>query len=199
MMEVVMRKMLIGVAAGLAIAGCEERHLRGVVGTPSGTGSAAVRVLVEDDPAGAEPVLSSGARPTVSVRFAIALLRSGIASNVPDTGSLFAQTSLDSAGGSVVATNDTVPAGAYATVRLTLLEATLAMPGVLPVDLLGGAPAPSITRNVSRAVDDGELLTVRIDLNSDGWLVPNPTPGAIPEFLFTGPTDFLTALAITLP
>jgi hypothetical protein len=194
-----MRRMVIGLAAVAAVAACEERHLRGVVGTPGGSGSATVQVVVVDDPAGAEPVLSSGARPTVSVRFAAALLRAGLAANVPDTGSLFAQVPIDSAVGALVATTDSVPAGSYVSIRLTLLEATLAMPGAAPVDLLAGTPAPSITRDAARAVSDGELVTLRIDLNSDGWLVPNPTPGAGPEFLFTGATDFLTALAVTLP
>ena len=49
------------------------------------------------------------------------------------------------------------------------------------------------------SVIDGELLTIRVDLNSDDWLVPNPSPGTVPDFLFTGPTDFLDALAVTLP
>jgi hypothetical protein len=198
-MEVVMRA-VIGVAAMvLVLAGCEERHLRGVVGAPGGAGSASVRVLVEDDPAGAEPVPVAGNRPTVSLRFSAALQRSGVEATVPDTGTLFAQVAIGLGGGTVVSTADSVPAGDYLTVRLTILEAMLAMPGAAPVDLLGGSPAPSITRNVTRAVIDGELLTIRVDLNSDDWLVPNPTPGTGPDFLFTGPTDFLDALAITLP
>jgi hypothetical protein len=181
------------------LAGCEERHLRGIVGSPDGTGSASVRVLVEDDPAGAEPVATAGARPTVALQFSLALVRSGIEASVPDTGTLVAQTVIDSAGGDVIATSDTIPSGSYVTVRLTLLAATLAMPGAAPVDLLAGAPSPSITRDVSRAIADGELATIRIDLNSDQWLVPNPAVGTPPDFLFTGTTDFLTALAISLP
>ena len=94
---------------------------------------------------------------------------------------------------------DSVPAGSYATVRLTLTEASLALAGVAPVDLLDGAPSLSITRDVARVVGDGERLTSRIDLNSDAWLVPSPTPGTPPEFLFTGTTDFLTAITLTLP
>jgi hypothetical protein len=192
-------RMIVGLlVVSLALAGCEERHRRGVGGAPSGGGSASVRVLVEDDPVGAEPVLTAGARPTVALRFSLALLRSGVAAPVPDTGSLFAQVAIDSIGEFVV-TPDTVPAGSYATVRLTLLSATLGVAGAAPVDLLGGAPSPSITRNVTRAVVNGELLTIRVDLNSDGWLVPNPSPGTSPAFIFTGPGDFLAALAIALP
>lgn len=190
--------MLGGVALAVAVLGCEDRHLRGVVGAPGGDGSATVQVLVEDDASGAEPVSSGGARPTVAVRFAIELLRTGLSAGVPDTGSLVAQAAIGSTG-HLVTTVDSVPAGSYATVRLTLTEATLGLAGVAPIDLLEGAPSLSITRDVSRVVDDGELLTVRIDLNSDDWLVPNPSVGTPPDFLFTGTTDFLTAIAITLP
>lgn len=194
-----MRAILGTVIGAILLAGCEERHLRGVVGAPGGGGAAAVRVLVEDDPAGAEPILTSGARPTVSLRFSVALFRSGASASVPDTGSLFAQVAVGSTDGDLVATTDTIPAGSYVSARLTLLEATLAMSGAAPIDLLSGSAAPSITRDVPRAVVDGELLTIRLDLDSDAWLVPNPSAGSGPEFLFTGTSDFLTALAITLP
>lgn len=194
-----MRWMMLGGAmAALAVSGCEERHLRGIVGVPGGDGSASVRILVVDDPAGAEPVLSGGSRPTVAVRFSTELLRPGLSADVPDTGTLVAQAAIGLTG-DLVTTTDSVPASTYEQVRLTLTEATLAMAGALPVDLLESAPSLSITRDVSREVDDGELLTVRVDLNSDAWLVPNPSPGASPEFLFTGTGDFLSAIEITLP
>lgn len=194
-----MRRTMYGVVAMLvAVSACEERHLRGVVGVPGGDGAATVRVLVIDDPSGAEPVISGGARPTIAVRFSSELLRSGLSAGVPDTGTLVGQTTIGSTG-QLVTTTDSVPAATYETVRLTLTEATLAMAGVPPVDLLGGAASLSITRDVTRDVASGELLTVRLDLNSDAWLVPNPSVGSPPEFLFTGTSDFLAAIEITLP
>ena len=194
-----MRWMMLGGAAlALAVTGCEERHLRGVVGVPGGDGSASVQVLVVDDPTGAEPVVSGGSRPTVALRFSTELLRTGLSAGVPDTGTLVAQAAIGLAG-DLVTTTDSVPASTYEMVRLTLTEATLAIAGATPVDLLEGAPSLSITRDVSRVVAEGEVLTVRLDLNSDAWLVPNPAPGTSPEFLFTGTSDFLSAIAITLP
>jgi len=194
-----MRRMMLGGLALLAGAlGCEERHLRGVVGIPGGDGSATVQVLVVDDPAGAEPVVSGGARPTIAIRFSTELLRTGLSAGVPDTGTLVAQAGIGLTG-DLVTTTDSVPAASYETIRLTLTEATLALAGVPPVDLLEGAPSLSITRDVTRVVDDGELITIRVDLNSDAWLVPNPIVGTQPEFLFTGTTDFLTAIEISLP
>lgn len=194
-----MRRLMLGaVALAVAVMGCEERHLRGVVGVPSGDGSATVRVLVIDDAAGAEPVISGGARPTIVLRFSAELLRTGLSAGVPDTGTLVGQTEVG-ATGVLVTTTDSVPVGTYESVRLTLTEATLAMAGVDPVDLLDGSPSLSITRDVTRVVDEGELVTIRLDLNSDTWLVPNPIVGTPPEFLFTGTSDFLSAIEITLP
>jgi hypothetical protein len=194
-----MRAILGMMAAALVLTACEERHLRGIVGTPAGTGSATVRILLEDDPAGAEPVTSLGARPTVALRFSVAMVRSGLEASVPDTGALFGQVPIDSTGGDLITTTDTVPSGIYPTVRLTLTEATLAMPGATPIDLLSGSPSPSVLRDITRTIADGELVTVRVDLNSDQWLVPNPAAATGPPFLFTGTTDFLTALSITFP
>lgn len=193
-----MRSTLIGVLGILLLAACEERHLRGIVGTPGGDGSASVRVLVIDDADGAEPIVSGGSVPTIAVRFALELSRPGLSATVPDTGTLVAQVAIGSTGALVV-TPDSVPATTYESVRLTLTEATLAMAGAEPVDLLEGATQLSITRDLTREVADGELLTIRVDLNSDDWLVPNPAPGGTPEFLFTGASDFLAAIEIALP
>ena len=193
-----MRGILIGTLGLLLLAGCEERHLRGIVGTPGGDGSATVQVLVIDDPAGAEPIVSGGAVPTIAIRFSTELVRAGLSATVPDTGTLVAQATIGSTG-DLVSTPDSLPATTYETVRLTITEATLAMAGALPVDLLDGAPSLTITRDLTREVEDGELVTIRLDLNSDAWLEPNPVSGTPPEFLFTGTSDFLAALEIALP
>lgn len=188
------------IAATLALGACDaERHTPGLVG-PGGNGSASVEVLVEDDPTGAEPITAGGSVPTVELRFALELVRAGISATIPDTGTLTAQVALDSALGDVVPTTDTIPAGTYTSIRLTLTQATLAFPGVAPIDLLEGAPSLSVTQNVFRAIGDGALATVRIDLNSDAWLIPNPSPGpGQPDFTFTGTNDFLDALTLSIP
>jgi hypothetical protein len=159
-----------------------------------------VQVRVEDDPAGAEPVTSGGSRPTVAIRFALDLVKSGVGASVPDTGALAAQATIGQAPGQLVTTTDSIPVGSYTSVRLTITQATLALPGVAPVDLIAGAVSLSITRNVARAVAAGQTVTIRLDLNSDAWLVPNAVVGpGQPEFAFTGTTDFLAALELSFP
>ena len=192
---------IVGTMVLAALAGgCAERHLQGIVGVPEGDGAANVQVRVEDDPAGAEPVTSGGSRPTVEIRFAIDLVRPGLEASVPDTGALVAQATIGQAPGALVTTFDSVAVGSYQSVRLTLTQATLALPGVAPVDLLAGATSLSITRNVAHTVAAGEIVTIRLDLNSDEWLVPNPVTGpGQPEFAFTGTADFLAALELSFP
>ncbi|HUF29925.1 MAG TPA: hypothetical protein VMM77_04605 [Gemmatimonadaceae bacterium] len=195
-----MRKILMALVLVALAGACAERHLQGVVGLPGGDGWARVQVRVEDDPAGAEPVTTGGSRPTVAIRFAVDLIRTNSTASVPDTGALVAQATIGTVPGDLVTTLDTVPAGGYISARLTLTQATLAMPGVAPIDLLGGATSLSITRNVAHTIVAGETVTIRLDLNSDAWLVPNPVVGpGQPEFAFTGTTDFLAALTLSFP
>ena len=195
-----MRRIVGALVLATLAGGCAERHLQGIVGLPGGDGAANVQVRVEDDPAGAEPVTSGGSRPTVAIRFAADLIRPGVEASVPDTGALAAQATIGQAPGMLVTTVDSVPIGSYESVRLTLTQATLALPGVAPVDLLAGAVSLSITRNVARTVVAGETVTIRLDLNSDAWLVPNPVAGpGQPEFAFTGTADFLAALELSFP
>lgn len=196
MMRLAMAVLVSGLA--FAASGCTERHLQGVVGTPADSGTATVNVRVEDDPAGAEPMPVAGSRPTVAMRFVVALERGASTRTVPDTGSLVAQATLATAGAPAVP-GDTVAAGAYTQVRLTILDATFAQPGQPVTDLLGGAPALAITRPVTLTAASGATRVVRIDLQSDAWLAANPAPGpGQPAFTFTGTNDFLTALAITI-
>ncbi|MGI8842289.1 MAG: hypothetical protein ACR2HZ_01220 [Gemmatimonadaceae bacterium] len=195
-----MRRIVGALVLATLAGGCAERHLQGIVGLPGGDGAANVQVRVEDDPAGAEPVTSGGSRPTVAIRFAIDLVKPGVGASVPDTGALAAQATLGEAPGQLVTTPDSIPVGSYTSVRLTLTEATLALPGIAPLDLLAGAVSLSITRSVVRTVAPGETVTIRLDLNSDAWLVPNAVVGpGQPEFAFTGTTDFLAAIELSFP
>lgn len=188
------------VASVLVLGGCDaERHVPGLTG-PGDNGSASVEVLVEDDPAGAEPIASGASVPTVELRFSLELVRSGLTVTVPGSGTLTAQAALDSAIGDLVQTTDSIPAGAYGTIRLTLTQATLALAGVAPIDLLEGAPSLTITQSIFESITGGTTAQVRIDLNSDAWLVPNPAPGpGQPEFTFTGTNDFLDAITLSIP
>lgn len=189
----------LGLLAIVATAGCEERHLRAVVGPPGAdSGTVTVNVRMEDDPAGAEPMPVAGSRPTVAMRFQLTLERGAAVRTVPDTGSLVAQATLATAGAPLTG-GDTVSAGTYTQVRLTMLDATLAQPGQPITDLLGGAAELTITRAVSLTATSGATAVVRIDLQSDAWLAANPAPGpGQPAFTFTGTDDFLAALRITI-
>ena len=182
------------------VVACEEGGTQAIFGTVnSRVGTGSVRIRVIDDSPGAAVVSNAGSRPTVTLIFSAELVG---ASTFSLTGSN--QTAIQVAVDSVSPTpvtiaNDTVRAGVFSTVRLRLISATLAIPG-LPqtIDLLGGTIDPIITRNVALTVGSNTITTLTVDINSGSWLRPvsNPLPGQ-PAYTFDGTTAFLAALTIT--
>jgi hypothetical protein len=173
-------------------AGCTERSIEAISGSPDAPPrDATVRIVVEDD-AGAVRVVEAGARPTVTLVVALGDPRA--ATDAPGGSAVAVQAAVDSSAATRVLLPAAVVAAAGGTVRLTIVAATLAVPGAFEaVDMLGGSGA-RLTRTVALGRHDGALV---VDLNSARWLTPvaRPSPGE-PAYHFNGPAAFLDALDI---
>ena len=194
-----MRRIFLALLLVPFVAACEEGGTQAIFGTvPSGPATGSVRIRVVDDPAGAAVVSNPGSRPTVTLIFSADLVGATTFSVTSNQTAI--QVPVDSVSSTVVTiANDTVRAGAFSTVRLQLVSATLAIPGVLQtIDLLGGTLDPVITRPVAITVGANTITTLVIDINSGSWLRPvsNPLPGE-PTFTFDGTSAFLDAISIT--
>ena len=183
-----------GVVMLLALAaagGCTERSVEALSGVPGArpvAGTLAVRV--EDDGGVA---LAPGARPTVTL---VLELRPppGLASGMSST--VAVQAAVDSFATATLVVPDPEATRADGLLRLTIVAATLAVPGADAVDLLGGNGG-----RITRVVGIGRHAptTLVVELNSARWLtpVPAPLPTEAP-YRFDGTTAFLDALRLAL-
>lgn len=187
-----MRIESIALAILTLAAGCgTERSTEAFsTGPDGGVPLAPLRIRVEDDPRGAVPVPGAGSRPTVTLVFALDFA-TGSAGDLAGGNQIAVQAVVDSFATAAVSVPQSLGANAFSAVRVTLVSATVAIPGASgAMDLLGGG---AFTRVVS--LERSALIA--IDLNSARWLTPvtNPLPGQ-PAFLFNGPTAFLDAIEI---
>ncbi|MGI9078383.1 MAG: hypothetical protein ACR2G6_13810 [Gemmatimonadaceae bacterium] len=195
-----MRRIFLALLVIPFVAACEEGGTQAIFGTvDSRAGTGSVRIRVVDDPSGATVVSNPGSRPTVTLIFSADLVGASTFS-IANGSQTAIQVPVDSVSPTVITlANDTVRAGIFSSVRLRLVSATLAIPGVLQtIDLLGGTVNPVITRTVALTVGANTVTTLVVDLNSGSWLRPvaNPLPGQ-PAYTFDGTSAFLAALSIT--
>jgi len=195
-----MRKFILAFLLIPLVVACEEGGTQAIFGTVnSSAGTGSVRIRVVDDSPGAAVVSNAGSRPTVTLIFSADLVGASTVS-LTNSNQTAIQVAVDSVSPTpIIIANDTVRAGVFSSVRLRLISATLAIPGLLQtIDLLGGTIDPTINRTVALTVGPNTITTITVDINSGSWLRPvsNPFPGQ-PAFTFDGTSAFLAALTIT--
>jgi len=165
--EVSMRKFILAFLLIPLVVACEEGGTQAIFGTVnSSAGTGSVRIRVVDDSPGAAVVSNAGSRPTVTLIFSADLVGASTFS-VTNSNQTAIQVAVDSVSPTpVIIANDTVRAGGFSSVRLRLISATLAIPGLLEtIALLGGTIDPTIKRTVALTVGPNTLTTITVDIN----------------------------------